>query len=102
MEDDFYRGRLERGHGIGVLVPGARDRETVHRVIYEELCVGEVRDRSREAFLEIIGRLVSEGAEGIVLGCTEIPLLVGSRDTDVPLFDTTEIHALKAAETAME
>jgi aspartate racemase len=102
MEDDFYRGRLERRHGIRVLVPDAGDRLTVHRVIYDELCVGVIRDRSREDFLDIIGRLAARGAGGVVLGCTEIPLLMRDVDTDLPLFDTTEIHAVKAAETAVD
>jgi aspartate racemase len=101
MEQEFYRGRLERGHGIEVIVPNARDREAVHRVIYEELCVGEIRDPSRELFREVIRRLVAEGAGGVVLGCTEIPLLVGPADVDIPLFDTTEIHAASAAAAAM-
>lgn len=102
MEEDFYRGRLKRKHGIEAIAPDAEDRETVHRVIYEELCIGEIRDRSRRKFREIIGRMVSRGARGVVLGCTEIPLLVREGDADVPLFDTTEIHAVEAAEWAIE
>lgn len=101
MEEDFYRDRLKRVHGIKTIVPDATDRQTVHRVIYEELCIGSIRDRSRQMFREIIGRLVSRGAEGIVLGCTEISLLVENGDADVPLFDTTEIHAVAAAEWAI-
>lgn len=101
MEENFYRGRLRDRYGIEVIVPDADDRRTVHRVIYEELCMGEVREESRTVFARIIERMVSRGARGIVLGCTEIPLLVRPEDTDAPLFDTTEIHAAAAAERAI-
>ena len=97
MEEDFYRGRLERLHGLEALVPGADQRETVHRVIYDELCRGEVRDDSRRLYQRIVRDLVSEGAEGVILGCTEIGLLLGPRDAEVPLFDTALIHAEEAA-----
>lgn len=100
MEQEFYRGRLEE-NGLRVLVPDAEDRETVHRVIYDELCRGEIRDASRSAFEAILRRLVAAGAEGVVLGCTEIGLLVGPESSPVPLFDTTEIHALTAASRAL-
>ena len=100
MEGDFYRERV-RGHGLEVLVPGDADRETVHRVIYDELCLGEVCDDSRAEYRRIIAGLVGRGAEGVILGCTEISMLVGAEDASVPVFDTTEIHALKAADWAL-
>ena len=97
MEEDFYRGRLEKDHGLEVLVPGADQRETVHRVIYEELCLGRVRDESRREYQRVVGDLVARGAAGVVLGCTEIGLLLGPEDAAVPLFDTARIHAEEAA-----
>jgi aspartate racemase len=100
MEQDFYRERL-RARGIDVIVPDADEREMIHRVIYEELCVGRVLAASRERYRRAIAGLVAQGAQGIVLGCTEIGLLIGSGDTRVPLFDTTLIHAMSAAERAM-
>jgi aspartate racemase len=100
MEQDFYRGRLEQ-HGIEVLVPPQADREIVHRVIYDELCMGVVRDESREEFLRIINGLESGGAEGVIEGCTEIVMLVQKEHTDVPLFDTTEIHCQEAVAEAL-
>jgi aspartate racemase len=101
MEEDFYRFRLQSHHGISVLVPKEADREIVHRVIYEELCLGKVVDASRTQFRRIIEDLVDSGAEAIVLGCTEISTLVQRSDSSVPLFDTTSIHACKAAEWAL-
>jgi aspartate racemase len=101
MEQDFYRSRLQSLRGISVLVPEAADREIVHRVIYEELCLGRVVDASRIQFRRVIEDLVDSGAEAIVLGCTEISMLVQRSDSPVPLFDTTSIHACKAAERAM-
>jgi aspartate racemase len=97
MEEDFYRGRLERAYGLEVLVPGPEQRETVHRVIYEELCRGKVLDESRLQYQQIVDDLVVRGAEGVILGCTEIGLLLGPRDAGVPLFDTAQIHAEAAA-----
>ena len=97
MGDDFYRGRLAERHGLNVLVPDAADRATVHRVIYEELCQGQIRTDSRARYRRIIQNLVEAGAEGIVLGCTEISLLVGPADAAVPLFDTAALHARHAA-----
>ena len=102
MEHDFYRGRLEQNHGLEVVVPDEAGRDAVHRVIYEELCLGTVRDDSREAYRRIIEDLVARGAEAIILGCTEISMLVGPEDSTVPIFDTTEIHARKAADWALE
>jgi len=100
MEQDFYRDRLQRVHGIDVLIPGEDDREMVHRVIYDELCLGTARDSSRDEFREIINRLVGDGAQAVILGCTEIAMLVGAADSPVPVFDTTSIHARRAAEWA--
>jgi aspartate racemase len=93
MEDDFYRGRLQGRHGLDVLVPSADDRAVVHRVIYEELCRGRIREESRAEYRRIMRSLVEKGAEAVILGCTEIGLLVGPGDASVPLFDTTQIHA---------
>lgn len=95
MERDFYRDRLT-GHGLTVLVPPAEDRALVHRVIYDELCRGVVLDASRSAYLAVIGRLADAGAEGVILGCTEIELLVGPEHTNVPLFPTTRLHVVAA------
>lgn len=101
MEQDFYRLRLQEQHGISVLLPDAEERELVHRVIYDELCLGTVRDESRAAYKRIIGKLVARGAEGVILGCTEITILIGAEDSPVPVFDTTEIHAVAAVEKAL-
>ncbi|WP_377272830.1 aspartate/glutamate racemase family protein [Peterkaempfera sp. SMS 1(5)a] len=100
MEQDFYRGRLE-GHGLKVLVPAAEGRSTVHRVIYEELCLGIVREESRDAYRAVIRDLVAAGAEGIVLGCTEIELLIRPEDSPVPIFRTTRLHAEAAVAAAL-
>ena len=101
MEQEFYRGRLESRHGLEVIVPDAADRAVVHEVIYGELCLGQVKEESRQAYRGVIQRLVAQGAQAIVLGCTEISLLVGERDSAVPVFDTTAIHARRAAELAL-
>lgn len=101
MEQEFYRGRLRERYGIEVLIPPEPDREIVHRVIYNELCLGLVREASREEYRRIINGLVERGARAVILGCTEISMLVGPEDAAVPLFDTTGIHARKAAEWAM-
>jgi len=100
MEQDFYRDRLA-AHGLDVLVPDEAGRAEVHRIIYEELVVGVVRDDSRAAYRDVIGRLVERGAEGVILGCTEIELLVGQDDSPVPVFPTTRLHAELAADHAM-
>lgn len=102
MEQDFYVGRLRDRHGLHVLVPGAPDRALVHRVIYEELCVGVVEDHSRNAYRRIMRDLVDRGAQAILLGCTEIDLLVGPNDAPVPVFDTTRLHAERAVDLALE
>ena len=101
MEQDFYKGRLERVFGLEVLVPDADDRRVVHEVIYKELVAGEIRQESRMAYREVIARLVAGGAEAIILGCTEIMLLVAAEDSAVPLFDTTTIHAIAAVDLAL-
>ena len=101
MEQSFYKGRLQERHGLQVLVPGDDDRRDVHRVIYEELCVGTIRSQSREVYRAVMRQLVARGAEAIVLGCTEISLLVSQDDAAVPLFDTTLIHARSAVEMAL-
>ncbi len=101
MEQPFYSEALAT-RSIGVLAPEPEDRALVDRTVYEELVFGTVHERSRTAFLRIIDRLVARGAEGIILGCTEIPLLVGSADCSVPLFDSTRIHAEAALDKALE
>ncbi|MDY7099775.1 MAG: aspartate/glutamate racemase family protein [Actinomycetota bacterium] len=100
MEQDFYRGRLER-RGLKVLVPDEPDRTTVHDVIYDELVQGRIVDASRAAYLDVIERLVARGAEGLIAGCTEIELLVGPDDVGVPYFPTARLHALAAVEFAL-
>ena len=102
MEHDFYVGRLRDLHGLEVLVPGPDDRRLVHEVIYDELCVGLVRDDSRRAYQRIMRDLAGRGAEAILLGCTEIDLLIGSADAPLPVFDTTRLHAETAVEMALE
>jgi aspartate racemase len=101
MEDDFYKGRLIDKHGLEVLVPTEDERLAVHRIIYDELCLGEIRQASKERYVGIMDGLVYRGAQGIVLGCTEIGLLVGADDASVPIFDTTEVHAEAAVEFAL-
>ncbi len=100
MEQDFYVGRLRDMHGLDVLVPGSDERRLVHKVIYDELCVGVISDGSRSAYRSVIANLVGRGAKGILLGCTEIGLLIGAEDADVPIFDTTILHAQRAVEVA--
>lgn len=101
MEQAFYTERLRERHGLQVLIPPPEHRELVHRVIYEELCRGEVLDRSRAAYRRVIAGLIERGAQGVILGCTEISMLVTQQDAAVPLFDTTLIHAVSAAEWAL-
>jgi len=102
MEQAFYKDRLRERHGLEVLVPDEADRDIVHRIIYEELCLGSIVDASRDEYRRIIAALVAQGAQAIILGCTEISLLVAQQDAAVPLFDTTAIHATKAAEWALK
>jgi aspartate racemase len=101
MSDGFYAGRLRDVHGIDAFVPGPEERKRVHDIIFDELCVGVVDPRSREVYQRVIAGLVARGAQGIVLGCTEIALLVGPADSPVPLFDTTRLHAERAVELAL-
>jgi aspartate racemase len=101
MEQDFYVGRLRAEHGLQVLTPRAEDRKLVHAVIYDELCRGIVSDRSREQYRRIMAGLVEQGAEGILLGCTEIDLLVSAEDSPVPVYDTTRLHAERAVTLAL-
>lgn len=101
MEQDFYRQRLAERHGLEVLVPNADDRQTVHRIIYDELCLGQIVPESRAAYRRIIADLAQAGAQAIILGCTEIALLVEQGDSPLPLFDTASIHARHAAERAL-
>jgi len=102
MEQDFYKGRLSTKHGLNVLVPDEADRDIVHRVIYGELCLGKIVQSSRAEFVRIINILIDRGAQGIVLGCTENPLLISQSDVGVPVFDTTTIHARFAVEAALK
>jgi aspartate racemase len=101
MEEDFYTGRLVEEHGLRVVLPLAADRAIVHRVIYEELVLGILREESRAQYVRIMADLVERGAQGIILGCTEIGLLVSAPDSTVPLFDTTRLHALAGVEAAL-
>jgi aspartate racemase len=101
MEEDFYKSRLTDRYGLEVVIPDATGREIVHRVIYDELVKGEIREQSKQQYLDIIERLVEDGAEGVILGCTEIGLLVRDEDCRVPLFDTTRIHAEAAVAYAL-
>ncbi|MFP4391103.1 MAG: aspartate/glutamate racemase family protein [Desulfococcaceae bacterium] len=101
MEQDFYRGRLRERFGLETLIPPAEDRRRVHDVIFQELCLGRTDPNSRTDFYRIIESMVDEGAEAVILGCTEISLLVRSEDTPVALLDTTRIHAEKAVEAAL-
>jgi aspartate racemase len=101
MEQDFYVGRLREVHGLEVLVPDEGDRRIVHDVIYDELCVGRIEDASRDAYRRIMRGLADRGAQGILLGCTEIDLLVGPADSPVPVFDTTRLHAERIVEAAL-
>jgi aspartate racemase len=101
MEEEFYKGRLEKIHELEVLIPEEEGREIVHRVIYEELVLGKINGASKAKYIEIMDDLVSAGAEGIILGCTEIGLLVGGDDVLVPVFNTTEIHATVAVKMAL-
>lgn len=101
MEQEFYKGRLQQQFGIDVLIPDAEQRQQVHRVIYEELCMGTIRPESRAQYVEIVEDLHRRGAQAVILGCTEIALLIQQHDTDVPLYDTTKIHAEQAVQLAL-
>ncbi len=101
MEQAFYKGRLTNNHGLRVFVPGEQDRNIVHNIIYRELCLGKVKADSKAEYLRIIDALAAQGAEAVILGCTEIGMLVKQADTAIRLLDTTAIHAEKAVEYAM-
>ena len=101
MEQDFYKGRLAEKHGLKVLTPDDTDMDTIHRIIYKELCLGTILKDSKTEYLRIIEKLIDQGAEGIILGCTEIPLLVKQKDVSVPILDTTQLHAEAAVEFAI-
>jgi aspartate racemase len=102
MEQDFYKGRLEQKHDLNVIVPHASDREVIHQIIYAELCLGEIKASSKQQYIAVMQRLVAAGAQGIILGCTEIGLLIQAGDSQVPLFDTTALHAVAAVEYALQ
>ena len=101
MEMDFYSGRLKENFGIETIIPEVADREIVNRVIYQELVLGQIKENSKKDFLRIIHDLRAKGAQGVILGCTEIPLLVKQEDTDLPLLDTTQLHAQSAVDFAL-
>lgn len=102
MEGDFYKNRIEEKYGIEVVIPDPEARDYIHQVIYQELVSGILKDESKEKFKEIIENLKEKGAEGIILGCTEIPLLIKTEDSSLPIFNTTELHAKKAVQFALE
>lgn len=101
MSDEFYKGRMQSKHGLEVLTPNQNDQALIHRIIYEELCLGHVNASSRSEYIEVIEKLAAEGAEAVILGCTEITLLVDQSHTPIPLFDTTALHAAAAAVLAL-
>ena len=102
MEEDFYKGRLIKKYGLEVLIPNKEDKQIVHNVIYHELCLGKTEQSSKNQFIRIINMLVDNGAEAVILGCTEIPLLIKQEDVKILLFDTTKIHAEGAVEYALK
>ncbi len=102
MEEDFYKGRLIEKHGLEVILPSLEDRNIIHQIIYNELVVGKITSESKEKYLAIINKLKAQGSEGIILGCTEIGLLIKQEDSELAIFDTTIIHAIAAVEYALE
>jgi aspartate racemase len=102
MEEDFYKKTLREKYKLNVIIPSESDREVIDHVIYTELCRGIMHQSSREQFKAIIDKLASNGAQGVILGCTEIPLLISQQDAEIPLFDTTKIHAQAAVEMALQ
>lgn len=102
MEEDFYKGRLMNKYGLDVIVPNENDRQIIHQVIYQELCLGNIKKSSKDQYIEIINKLIESGAEAVILGCTEIPLLIQQEDVKVPLYDTTTIHAEAAVEYSLK
>jgi aspartate racemase len=101
MERDFYKGRLSDKHGLEVLIPSAEERQVVHDILYSELCMGEIKELSKEKFKSVIQNLVDRGAQGVILGCTEIPLIVSQDDYAIPVYDTTTLHAQAAVDLAL-
>ncbi|MDH4220650.1 MAG: aspartate/glutamate racemase family protein [Candidatus Aminicenantes bacterium] len=102
MEQDFYKGRLNQRHEIDVLIPDDKERQVIHDILYNELCLGAIKELSREKFKDIIQGLVGRGAQGVILGCTEIPLIVSQKDCEIPLYDTTTLHAKAAVAFALQ
>lgn len=102
MEKDFYKGRLKEKHGLDVLIPSDAERQVVHDILYSELCMGEIKELSKEKFKSIIQNLVDRGAQGVILGCTEIPLIVSQDDYAIPVYDTTTLHAKAAVDFALQ
>jgi aspartate racemase len=102
MEQDFYKGRLQEIHGIDVLIPEDKERQVIHDILYNELCLGEIKELSKGKFQSIIQNLVKRGAQGVILGCTEIPLIVHQEDYEIPLYDTTALHAKAAVDFALQ
>ena len=102
MEQDFYKGRLQEIHGIDVLIPEDKERQVIHDILYNELCLGEIKELSKGKFQSIIQNLVERGAQGVILGCTEIPLIVSQEDYEIPLYDTTDLHARAAVDFALQ
>ena len=102
MEQDFYKGRLRDKHGLEVLIPGEEERQVVHDILYSELCLGEIKELSKGKFKNIIQNLVDRGAQGVILGCTEIPLIVSQVDYAIPVYDTTTLHAQAAIDFALQ
>ena len=101
MELEFYKGRLSEKYGIDVIIPDAPDRKLVHDIIYQELCLGNIEQASKREYIRIVNKLSEMGSEGVILGCTEIGMLIGQDDTNTTLYDTTKIHATKAAKWAI-
>ena len=102
MKEDFYKGRLMNKYGLDVIIPNENDRQIIHQVIYQELCLGNIKKSSKDQYIEIINKLIESGAEAVILGCTEIPLLIQQEDVKVPLYDTTTIHAEAAVEYSLK
>jgi aspartate racemase len=102
MEQDFYKGRLIEKHGLEVIIPTDEERDAIHSILYSELCFGDIKNESKETFQKIIAHLEARGAEGVVLGCTEIPLIVKQEDYEIQLYDTTALHAKAAVDLALQ
>lgn len=101
MEQDFYKGHLKNQHGISVLIPDDAERTSVHDIIYQELCQGEIKPASKQRYLDIVSNAADAGADGVIFGCTEVSLLIAAADLDLPAFDTTELHAIAALDFAL-